>query len=31
MFELIFTPQADSDLKEIENDPSKKDVLKTVR
>lgn len=31
MFELIFTPQADSDLKEIENDASKKDVLKTVR
>ena len=31
MFELIFTPQADSDLKEIENDPSNKDVLKTVR
>jgi plasmid stabilization system protein ParE len=31
MFELIFTPQADSDLREIENDPSKKDVLKAVR
>jgi len=31
MFELIFTPQADSDLCEIENDPSKKDILKAVR
>ncbi len=31
MFELIFTPQADSDLREIENDPSKKDILKVVR
>lgn len=31
MNELIFTPQADSDLREIENDPSKKDVLKAVR
>jgi len=31
MFELIFTPQADSDLREIGNDPSKKDVLKAVR
>ena len=31
MFELIFTPQADSDLREIENDPSKKDILKTIR
>lgn len=31
MFELIFTPQADSDLREIENDPSKKDILKAVR
>jgi hypothetical protein len=31
MFELIFTPQADSDLKEIGNDPSKNNVLKAVR
>jgi hypothetical protein len=31
MFELIFTPQADLDLREIENDPSKKDILKAVR
>ena len=31
MFELIFTPQADSDLREIENNPSKKDILKAVR
>ena len=31
MFELIFTPQADSDLRGIENDPSKKDILKAVR
>ena len=31
MNELIFTPQADSDLREIGNDPSKKDVLKAVR
>jgi hypothetical protein len=31
MFELIFTPQADSDLREIENDPSKRDILKAVR
>jgi hypothetical protein len=31
MFELIFTPQADSDLLEIENDPAKKHVLKSVR
>jgi plasmid stabilization system protein ParE len=31
MFELIFTPQADSDLREIENDLSKKDILKAVR
>ena len=31
MFELIFTPQADSDLREFENDPSKKDILKAVR
>jgi hypothetical protein len=31
MFELIFTPQTDADLREIENDPSKKDILKVVR
>jgi len=31
MSELIFTLQADSDLCEIENDPSKKDILKAVR
>ena len=31
MFELIFTPQADSDLRDIENDPSKKNVLRAVR
>jgi len=31
MFELIFTPQADEDLQEIDNDPSKRDVLKAVR
>jgi hypothetical protein len=31
MFELIFTPQADSGLCEIENDPGKKKVLKVVR
>ena len=31
MFELIFTPQADSDLQEIEDDPSKKKVLNAVR
>jgi hypothetical protein len=31
MFELIFTPQSDSDFREIENDPSKKDVLKAVK
>ena len=31
MFELIFTPQADSDLREIEKDPSKKYILKAVR
>jgi hypothetical protein len=31
MFELIFTLQADSDLREIENDPSKKTILKAVR
>jgi hypothetical protein len=31
MFELIFTPQADSDLREIENDRSKGNVLRAVR
>jgi hypothetical protein len=31
MFELIFTPQADSDLQEIEDDPSKKNVPNAVR
>ena len=31
MFELILTLQADSDLLEIENDPSKKTILKAVR
>lgn len=31
MFALIFTPQADEDLQEIENDSSKRDVLKAVR
>jgi plasmid stabilization system protein ParE len=31
MNELIFTPQADSDLREIENDPAKKNILKAVR
>lgn len=31
MNELLFTPQSDQDLKEIETDPSKKSVLKSVR
>jgi len=31
MYELIFTPQADSDLREIENNPGKKNILKVVR
>ncbi len=31
MFELILAPQADSDLQEIEDDPSKKNVLNAVR
>ena len=30
-FELIFSPQADSDLRELEENPSKKAVLKAVR
>lgn len=28
---LIFTPQADSDLSELEDDPSRGDVLRAVR
>ncbi len=31
MYELLFTPQADSNLKELESDPSKKSILKPVR
>ena len=31
MYELLFTPQADRDLKELETDPSKKNILKSVR
>jgi plasmid stabilization system protein ParE len=31
MFKLIFTPQADSDLREIETDPRKKNILKALR
>jgi len=31
MYELLFTPQADRDLKELETDPSKKTILKSVR
>lgn len=31
MHELAFTPQADADLREIENNPAKKDILKAVR
>ncbi len=31
MHELIFTPQADADLREIENNPSQKNTLKAVR
>ncbi len=31
LFELIFTPQADSDLHEIEKDPSKRTVLRAVK
>jgi len=31
MFELIFTPQADEDLREIENNPAQKNILKAVR
>ena len=28
---LIFTPQADADLREIENNPSQRNILKAVR
>jgi len=31
MRELIFTPQADADLREIESNPSQKNTLKAVR
>lgn len=31
MYELLFTPQADSDLRELELDPSKGKILKAVR
>jgi len=31
MFELVFTPQADSDMLEIESDPGKRKVLRAVR
>lgn len=31
MYELLFTPQADSDLNELENDRAKRKVLKSVR
>ena len=31
MFELSFTPQADSDMLEIESDPAKRRVLQAVR
>jgi hypothetical protein len=31
MHELIFTPQADADLREIENNPSKRNILKAAR
>ena len=31
MFALIFTPQADEDLREIRNNPAKKNILKAVR
>ena len=31
MYELVFTPQADADLREIENNPSQRDILKAVR
>ena len=31
MSELIFTPQADSDLRELETNPAKRHILKAVR
>jgi hypothetical protein len=31
MHELVFTPQADADLRAIEKNPSQKDILKAVR
>jgi len=31
MLELVFTPQADSDLQELEDNPSKKKTLQAVR
>ncbi len=31
MYELIFTPQGDSNLLEIENDPAKREGLQAVR
>jgi hypothetical protein len=31
MHELIFTPQADANLREIENNPSQRNILKAVR
>ena len=31
MFALIFTPQGDEDLREIGNNPAKKNILKAVR
>ena len=31
MPKLIFTPQADADLREIENNPSQRNILKAVR
>lgn len=31
MNELVFTPQADADLREIEDNPSKRNILKSVR
>ena len=30
MNELVFTPQADADLREIENNPAQKNILKSV-
>ncbi len=31
MYELLFTPQADKDLRELESNPSDKRILKAVR